>query len=141
MGSSKPKQKRYGTIAANKVVVEGITFDSELEASVYRNLRYFFPSAVILCHESLLICDESPGFDSLSWRIDFIVHMNNKTAYVEAKGVIEPHLRLLLRMVEHYLPHVFDRLVLVGSSAKIGRKIRVVPIETAIDCLRAYFAQ
>ena len=77
---------------AQKTTINGITFPSKLEASVYKLLLMRQASGEISdtkLQQAIVVKDRCPhcGDGPIVWKIDFSFTYNGQTAYAEAKGV------------------------------------------------------
>ncbi|MBW4473257.1 MAG: hypothetical protein KME45_23215 [Stenomitos rutilans HA7619-LM2] len=115
-----------------KELVEGIQFDSQFEAQVYRHLRMLFPKEQITCHEAVPILPETPYFKGRDWKCDFKVTLPNRwqPIYVEAKGVNTAEFKLLLQTLGYTNASVIQNLLVVHSEIgiKLGKTIQTVNI-------------
>lgn len=123
-----------------KTMVEGIEFDSEFEANVYRHIRMLFPKELVTCHEPLLVLPESAHFPALHWRCDFKLTLPNQKSpyYIEAKGVNERSFKLTLQALSFTNPKALESLLVVHPDIgiKIGRTIRTVDIHILYQFLQ-----
>jgi hypothetical protein len=106
---------------------EGIWFDSQWELSIYQNLRMLFPKESIYCHVAVTVLPPNECFPALNWKVDFMVSDSSlKTPlYIEAKGVVNQEIKLVLQALSHTNPNILKRLLVVTprSGIKLGRKL------------------
>ena len=122
----------YGRLKPQKVMMEGIQFDSLFEADVYSYLLSVIPKSRILTHESIKLLDASDDFNELRWKCDFTVlspDYSNRI-YVEAKGLKTDSFLLLLRLIRESRPEIFSSLLLVmgHSGVKYGKSMKSLNI-------------
>lgn len=120
-----------------KEIVNGITFDSRLEALAYRYLCIEFGKGCISCHEAITYTTDSDLIPQLTHRIDFVIRdaYGTPLRYLEVKGNIDSnfhgkaeYLRTLM-LLEKLRPWVFDRYILWVGSGELAfsRATKILP--------------
>lgn len=119
---------------------EGIQFDSQWELSVYQNLRMLFPKESIYCHVALTVLPPNECFPALNWKVDFMISDDSLSApvYVEAKGIVNQEIKLVLQALAHTNPGILKRLVIVcpQTGIKLGKRL----ITCNLHLLTAYLS-
>lgn len=113
------------TIAAIPEVVNGIKFDSRLEALAYRYLVSEFGKSRIICHAKISYTSDLALLPELIHKIDFVIQDSEgiPMRYLEIKGTISgkfhgkaDYIRTLM-LLEKLRPNIFDKYVLwVGDG-------------------------
>lgn len=123
----RPRQYDSRVMKPVRTEFEGIQFDSQWEVTVYHNLRMFFPRESIQCHLPLEVLPKSEFFPALNWRVDFTILDNSLRSplYVEAKGIVNQEIKLVLQGLAFTQPDLFKRLIVVApqSGIKLGSKL------------------
>lgn len=117
----KPKRHKYG---AKKTVVDGIKFDSQLEAKYYYHLmtlKQLGQIKEIELQPEFLIQDKKKykgeTIRKIVYKLDFkVVYNNGYTEYIDVKGMTTPVSQLKLKLVKGMYPDVNFKWV--GYSVK-----------------------
>lgn len=107
-------------VTAIPQTVNGIRFDSKLEAEAYKLLITVFGKSRITCHESISYRAKSAFIPELNHKVDFVLRdeEGNPIRYIEVKGTISgqfhgktDYIRTLI-LLETLRPNVWDKYVL-----------------------------
>lgn len=124
-------------IKAISEIVNGIRFDSQLEAQAYRLLALEFGKSRISCHESISYTSNSRLLPELTHKVDFVIRdeYGYPVRYLEIKGNIEAqfqgkaeYLRTLM-LLQTLRPNVFDKYILWvgGGELRFNKKMEHLP--------------
>lgn len=111
-----------------KTEVDGIIFDSILEANTYRSLCRCAVNLglKIEVHHSVLVRPASRNYRVKYWKIDFLISNNyGKKLYVEVKGQPQEIQNLIgqVKLLDIFSPVVHDELlIVVPTNFKLGKK-------------------
>ncbi len=114
-------------INGKKTIIDGITFDSLLEASTYRILKSICEtfSLDLEVHYPCLIRAKSDYYPAKAWKIDYRLTGKGKRLYIEVKGQPQEY-KVLIDNVKNlalYSPVAYTNLmVVVPQSYKLGKK-------------------
>ena len=118
---AKPKRHKYG---AKKTVVDGIKFDSQLEAKYYYHLmtlKQLGQVKEIELQPEFLIQEKKKykgeTIRKIVYKLDFkVVYNNGYTEYIDVKGMTTPVSQLKLKLIKGMYPDVNFKWV--GYSVK-----------------------
>lgn len=112
---SLPKRNKYN---AQKITVDGVTYDSKFEAKVGAILLEYFPREQIEVHQRAVIKPACNYFKARTMSIDFLIldKKDEPLLWVEAKGYSRRDFKLNLETLAYFNPYVFQRLLIVFES-------------------------
>ena len=100
--------RRYGKYNAIKTVIDGIEFDSRLEAQRWCELRLLEKGGVINNLQRQVVFELQPGFKKngvtyrpIKYIADFVYEENGQTVVEDTKGCLTDEYRLKKKLFEY----------------------------------------
>jgi hypothetical protein len=100
-----PKPKKKSKYNANRVTVDGITFDSQKEAEYYSSLKLLHRAGVIagFCRQAEFVLNN--GDEPIRYKCDFVVFNNDGSAeIVDVKGMETDIFKLKHKLFKQMYP-------------------------------------
>jgi hypothetical protein len=121
---------------ATKVTIDGITFDSKLEANCYKVLK---PSGLPFTTQDTYeiqegFKDNTKSIRPITYKADFTVSTKNGQYVLDSKGMITPEFALKRKL----LLYKGTRIICVGSMKKMQKAIDLInegksPFEVQVE--------
>jgi hypothetical protein len=96
---------------SNKILYNGIRFDSTLEYDTYQILLKEFGFDDIEVHKPVLIKFKTDHFRAINLKFDF--YIKSIDLYIESKGILEYDFSLKLAMLDSLNPTILNKLIIV----------------------------
>jgi hypothetical protein len=109
-----------------KTIVDGITFDSKLEARAYKYFRDH-PDYVIMELQPKFVLQEAFEYRGkkireIAYKADFLIQYRSKPFVVDAKGVETPEFKIKLKMLHYEYPSI--NFILFKSIKQFEEEIK-----------------
>lgn len=126
-------------LSYQKEAKDSISFDSKLEAEIYRLLCCLIGRKNVQTQVPLPIKPPSKRYPKIDWRCDFrVLHPSNGNYLnVEAKGFLTCEFKRNVQYLELFSPQEYNRLLVIGGNTSFRRIDKNLSIWT-IDSVTTY---
>jgi hypothetical protein len=116
---------KYGNI---KSQVDGITFDSKIEAYMYGLLRQTKLAGYLTMQESIELqpafrCSSGSNIRAIATRIDFVIKCRGYVIYIDTKGIVTPEFKMKWKMLRYMNKSHTNRYYYLPNTQSMCREI------------------
>lgn len=93
--SLKQKKSKFKNV---KVIIDGIKFDSKLESEFYVYIKNREDIELVRCQPTVTLQAKEGKTRAITYKPDFEIVINNRTVFVDAKGIETPVFKLKMNL-------------------------------------------